>query len=501
MKNLVKVLNRLCNSAGLAIGIFAVAALGSAANALAADIPVTTLDDSGAASLRQAIADAFPGDTVTFSVHGTVILTSGALTIDKDLTIEGPGPYHLRISGNHASRVFVIRPTRSVSLSGMTISDGLADGNSPFLPCVGGGILNGATASLLLSNVVVSGNQAIGDAAKAPFNFPGSAYAGGIMNLGTMAISDSLFIGNMASGADGITSPTVAGFGGGGAIFSTGRLTVNSCQFIQNQGIGGNNNSSLYLSGHGFAGAILGSGLTGEMVIQDSDFFHNQAIGGNRNMSPTVPAAVGANKASGGAINIAGGRATIDGCTLDHNWSIGGSGAPGADGGIGAGGAMVATNFNGANTNVTITNSMARHNKALGGPGGNSGGNGGEGVGGGLTSTQGAMLTVIKTTVAYNHARGGKAGAGGIGGNGLGGGLYDYLDYTSPPTPPTATVLILEGATVTKNLALGGPAKKGCNSRGLGIGGGVYYLGSFSFDDETVIEKNQASTSSNNVGP
>jgi hypothetical protein len=39
--------------------------------------------------------------------------------------------------------VFVILPERSVTLAGMTISDGLADRDSPLPYSMGGGILNG----------------------------------------------------------------------------------------------------------------------------------------------------------------------------------------------------------------------------------------------------------------------------------------------------------------------------------------------------------------------
>lgn len=81
------------------------AALGSVR---ADTLTVSTLDDSGAGSLRQAIADAAAGDTITFNIKGRIILTSGALTIGQDLVIQGPGPNKLKISGNHGSRVFVI---------------------------------------------------------------------------------------------------------------------------------------------------------------------------------------------------------------------------------------------------------------------------------------------------------------------------------------------------------------------------------------------------------
>ena len=71
------------------------------------------------------------------------------------------------------------------------------------------------------------------------------------------------------------------------------------------------------------------------------------------------------------------------------------------------------------------------------------------------------MLTVMNTTVAHNHAQGGEGRAGGTGGMALG----------------------------------GGPG-------GQGIGGGVYHFGgAYSADVTTVIEKNHASTSGDNVAP
>ena len=62
----------------------------------------------GSISLRDAIAAAQPGETIDFSVTGTIELTKGAtsatkhLTINKDLTINGPGSALLTIdaSGN-----------------------------------------------------------------------------------------------------------------------------------------------------------------------------------------------------------------------------------------------------------------------------------------------------------------------------------------------------------------------------------------------------------------
>ena len=109
---------------------------------------VTNLNDSGAGSLRQAIADAnanFGHDTIVFQLgsvlttniasiqdqtfsneSGSVIaLTSGELEITDSVTINGPGAKYLMISGQNASRVFNISSARTrinVNLNGMTVS-------------------------------------------------------------------------------------------------------------------------------------------------------------------------------------------------------------------------------------------------------------------------------------------------------------------------------------------------------------------------------------------
>src|SRR5574342_534164 len=69
----------------------------------ASTITVTNLNDSGSGSLRQAIIDAGSGDTINFSVTGTINLSSGQLLFDKNLTILGPGEGSLTIdAGNHS---------------------------------------------------------------------------------------------------------------------------------------------------------------------------------------------------------------------------------------------------------------------------------------------------------------------------------------------------------------------------------------------------------------
>ncbi len=113
----------------LAVCALALATLAGTSTTQAVTLSVTSLNDIGPGSLRQAIVDANPGDAIAFQVNGAIVLTS-ALMIGQDLNIDGPGPNKLKISGNSNSRVFVIQGG-IVSISGVTISDGLADGNSP----------------------------------------------------------------------------------------------------------------------------------------------------------------------------------------------------------------------------------------------------------------------------------------------------------------------------------------------------------------------------------
>jgi hypothetical protein len=66
--------------------------IGTPQKASAAPLIVTNLSDSGAGSLRQAISDALPGDTVIFAagLQGEIALTTGQIILDKDLAIIGP---------------------------------------------------------------------------------------------------------------------------------------------------------------------------------------------------------------------------------------------------------------------------------------------------------------------------------------------------------------------------------------------------------------------------
>jgi hypothetical protein len=120
-------------------------------------ITVTTTNDSGPGSLRQAIADVNDGDTIDFAVTGTIGLTSGELLVDKNITISGPGADNLSVDGNATSRVYEIAPGESVTISGLTVTGGSASGTYPNNS--GAGIYIDH-ASLVLDSCKINGNTA-----------------------------------------------------------------------------------------------------------------------------------------------------------------------------------------------------------------------------------------------------------------------------------------------------------------------------------------------------
>jgi predicted outer membrane repeat protein len=244
-------------------------AVGGVPVARAATGTVTNTNDSGAGSLRQVIADATPGDTIVFAAGaaGTITLTSGELSINKNLTIIGPGASSLAISGNDASRVFNVPGGVAASIHGVTIQNGRA--------ADGGGIWNSGT--LTLNRVVVTSNTATND-------------GGGIYNStgGTLTLTDVTINGNTAT-ADGggmkvysgtvtMTGVTVNGNTAGslgGGIYNTETMTLTNVTISGNtatQGGGFFNQDTATLTN------VTISNNTGDGFFQDGYAYTNATL-------------------------------------------------------------------------------------------------------------------------------------------------------------------------------------------------------------------------------
>src|SRR3990167_7318420 len=93
----------------------------------------TETTDGAGLSLREAIAVATSGDTITFNSDMTITLTQGQLTLNKNLTIDGDrdnnGTADVTVDANYSSRVFSISSGNTVTLEGLVITRGSVSGN------------------------------------------------------------------------------------------------------------------------------------------------------------------------------------------------------------------------------------------------------------------------------------------------------------------------------------------------------------------------------------
>jgi hypothetical protein len=203
--------------------------------------PVCTSGTGSTCSLRDALTLANPAGTdIAFAAGVTGIIALNTVNtplsaITGNLDLFGPGANNLTVSGGNSSSVgsiFTATVSADAAISGLTIAKGNTVG-------FGGGILNSGT--LAVSNSAFSGNAA-------------GAGGGGIFNGGTLIVSSSTLSGNSAPAGGGIYmsagtvtvtnstfSGNVATSDGGGINNSGGTLTVNNSTISGNtaHGVGG----------------------------------------------------------------------------------------------------------------------------------------------------------------------------------------------------------------------------------------------------------------------
>src|SRR5262249_6924432 len=155
-------------------------------------------------------------DTIVFDLptgQRTITLTSNdangafgptALVITAAMTIDGTSD-GVTLSGNNAQRLFAVVSTATLTLQGLTLSNGLASGSG--VSAQGGAIYS--QGDLTLNRVTVQNNTAQG-ANGGPGGSGSDAFGGGVyVAAGTATLTDDTLSGNRAMGGGG-------GGGGGG---------------------------------------------------------------------------------------------------------------------------------------------------------------------------------------------------------------------------------------------------------------------------------------------
>jgi len=253
-------------------------------------------DGTGHCTLRAAIqaANSHPGvDFIGINLPaGSVInLTRPLPDVVEGVSINGPGAGQLTVRRNTGGnyRIFNVTTTGTVTLSGMTISNGS--------DVRGAGIMNQGSGTVNVTDVVLRGNVS-------------SGIGGAIQNFstGTVNVTNSTLDGNSSFYGGGIVN------GDNNNVIGTVNITKstlsdNSAQLagaIYNQGLGSVN--------------ITGSTLNGNSAIATGGIYTNQ---GMVNITNSTLSGNSATSSGGGVFYNNSGTVTVTNSTISGNSDIG----------------------------------------------------------------------------------------------------------------------------------------------------------------------------------
>ncbi|MGE0246926.1 MAG: choice-of-anchor Q domain-containing protein, partial [Pyrinomonadaceae bacterium] len=265
---------------------------------------VTTSADSGAGSLRQAVIDACVGSTITFdmnTVTSPITLTSGQITKNESLTIQGPGADVLAINGNggpifgfngaNAIKVYTVNDltltgaVNTINLSGsgddtLNVNRVTATGNAD--PDSAGSVMVASFAEVNITSSSIVNNfhaQGLDISQGSTTNIVNSTFSGNANAFGGSAIS--IFPGTGVRVVN-LTSNTIADNGGAGVRvrnFSGGTLTVNYRNTIfSNNASGSFTNGTVGTLNLNSLGYNLLSDSTGDATPDATDHLNTSAM-------------------------------------------------------------------------------------------------------------------------------------------------------------------------------------------------------------------------------
>jgi hypothetical protein len=390
----------------------------------------------GYLTLREAITDASAdaaagqSDTITFdaSLTGlTITLTQGQLELTRGsgtVTIDGGG--QIAVSGGGQSRVFLVDPGAQADLDNLIVKNGLAldggifvpDWPAPFRAVIaeGGGILNMGT--LTISNSTISGNTA----GRKMYD-PRVPVAHNVSELYWPYVIVEVF----GNPLQNIPQTPGNGFnyvpGNGGGIFNCagGTLTVS------NSHVSGNTAAFGWDGRHsGSGGGIFNDGT---LTIENASTVSDNVTPQTDTTFTSFDMQFIADGSGGGVFNSASGTATIADSTITGNWSADDGGGIRNEGTMRVQNSTLSNNYSGGDGgaiktfggSLTMTNCTVYSNSASGDGGG--------------VDVDPATAIIISSTFANNSAL-------------VGADLYN-LDSTVTVIASSLTAVSTSGGTTT----------------------------------------------------
>ncbi|HSI86585.1 MAG TPA: choice-of-anchor Q domain-containing protein, partial [Candidatus Methylacidiphilales bacterium] len=440
----------------------------------------------------------------------TVNLAAGTyhehdIVINKPMTISGSGSANTVVDADQIGRVFRVTSSSAgtVTIDGMMITGGLATTTSLGVAnpraAAGGGILLHNGARLVLSNSVVTDNEARGTPTTTAHAF---ASGGGIYVVagGNLTIEDSQITGNRATASSTVTiagNTNTFAFGGGIYIatgIASSRLTISG-----NSVISGN---SALADSSASANTANSVAQGGGIYLAGSGIFNLGAatIAGNSALARSSASPSSVSTAEGGGIYATGtGTLTLPGTLVLNNSAAATSNSTGTSSNLKAnvhGGGVFLSNGTYTISNGTHINGNTATARAT--PGDVSDGYA-ESFGGGLYAFNAAKLQISDAEINTNTAL-----ATTTSGHGLsmttyaeGGGLY--IQSTAAGTYTIAGSHIYANAA-TANSSNSAASSVDVSSLANSYGGGLYFFNGGTLTLSSTEIADNRSNSSASVG-
>jgi large repetitive protein len=242
-------------------------------------LTVQNTADSGPGSLRHAVGGVCAGGVVTFApaLAGQTITLTSEIVIDKPLTLDGGGlSEQPRLSGDDATRLFVISDTATVTMTQLTLARGYGSYHPYYLN-----------------------------------------YGGAIYNAGALTLQEMLFTDNEAQQ--------------GGAVYSyyDSRLWVHDSEFYRNQASEG---GALYVYYDNTVAEVTGTIFMTNTAYQSGGAVHNQHA--TLTVTDSLISGNTSNHNGGGLGFYGDSVTTLSGCAISRNQAVFGGGLYNFDGAI-----------------------------------------------------------------------------------------------------------------------------------------------------------------------